>query len=210
MNRSIVALVTAVLLGVSVVASAQVTGGVKAGVNIANMTFEQAGNTLTPSSRTVFTGGAFAEFGVLPHVSIQPEALFTMKGAEYSLSGLPSMPVGTAKMKCTYLDVPVLVKVDVPTTGAFVPYLYAGPNFGFLLSAKVSSDMSGSLLEEDVKKDMKSTDVGIAFGGGVRFGKLLAEVRYVRGLTNVLKAGDLVAPPTFRNHGIQLMAGIRF
>lgn len=211
MKKWIVCFTCGALLAGAGVASAQVTGGVKGGVNFANMSFSGGGGGGgSPGNRTAWMAGGFVEIPIAKHLVIQPEALFTMKGTEYSGDFAGTGGTGVATTKLNYFDMPVLLRVDVPTTGTVAPFVYAGPNFGFLLSAKATATAAGTQQEEDIKSDLKSTDVGIAFGGGLRFGKVMAEVRYIYGLTNVIGATASAGGATAKNRVIKVIAGVRF
>jgi len=208
MNTGIVCLACVAVLAGSAVASAQVTGGVKVGLNAANMSVSQAGISNSPGNREALVAGGFLEIPVVRRVAIQPEALFTMKGSESSFN-VPGVS-GSSVVKLTSLDVPVLLRVDVLTHGTVIPYAYAGPNIGFLLSAKSHATVSGTVHDEDIKGDLKNTEFGIAVGGGVRFGRLLAEVRYTHGLTNVLTDTASGGGVKITNHAIAVIGGARF
>ncbi len=204
MNKRGVLVVCLALLGWSAVASAQVTGGVKGGLNFANMTFSGGTGTSSSGTREAWMAGGFVAIPIAKHVTIQPEGLISLKGSETTEIG------GTATVKFTYFDVPVLVRFDIPTSRRVVPYLYGGPNLGFLLSAKVAAVTPSGTHEEDVKGDMRSTELGIAAGGGLQFGRVLVEARYVQGLTNVLTDAAAASGTTLRNRVIKVIGGVRF
>lgn len=215
MDKRIVSFVGVAVLAVSAVASGQVTGGLKVGLNDAGMsqTPEPTDGSVTLSNRQVLLAGGFFEVPLARHIAIQPEVLFVMKGRRVSINQAGLTADSTAKF--TSLDVPVLVRVDVPTRGAITPYLYAGPNIGFVLTAKAVTTLSGSVTtpgtsqETDVKDTLKSTEVGVAVGGGVRLGRLLAELRYTRGLTNIL-ADPGSSGVKVTNHALAVIGGVRF
>ncbi len=210
MRKRIVCLAVGIVLACAAVCSAQVTGGVKGGINFANMSLSGGGVTVSPGNRTAWTVGGFVEFPVARHVALQPEVLYARKGAATSLDFTSiGGTSGSATIKMDYIDVPILFRVDVPVQGAVVPYVYGGPNVGFLLSAKTLATASGAgQQEEDIKSEMKSTDFGIAFGGGVRFGRAFLEARYVMGLQNVVNAPD--ANESAKNHVFKILCGVRF
>jgi len=208
MNSRVVCLACVAMLACGATASAQVVVGAKGGLNIAGMSLGGDASNLNLSHREVWMAGGFVEIPVARRVAIQPEALYTMKGAEYSAPS-PGGAIGVATLELSYLDVPVLLRVDVPTAGTVVPYIYAGPNVGFRLSAKAASTIGSAHQEEDIKSTTTSTEVGIAFGGGVRFGRVVAELRYTQGLTNVV-ADAASSSATAKNHGFQVIAGVRF
>ncbi len=203
MLKSLFPLACALLLLTVPPANAQtIGGGVKAGIDFANISSSGGGVSVSPSNRTGFIVGVFADLPVAPHFAIQPEALYVMKGASLALDVIGFSGTGTVKFD--YLEIPVLAKVSVPTSSEAVPYVFAGPTFSFLLRAKATAT---GFPDTDVKSDFKTTDVGIAFGGGVQFGMFLAELRYTLGLTNIDNTNSGI---TEKNRALAIMAGIRF
>ncbi|MBT8210736.1 MAG: PorT family protein, partial [Eudoraea sp.] len=100
--------------------------GVRGGANFATITGDDTDNL--DSRIGLFLGGT-AEFEVVADkFAIQPELLYSMQGSEYS----DSDGGFDGRFKLDYLNVPVMAKVYV-ADGFF---LEAGPQIGFLLSAK--------------------------------------------------------------------------
>lgn len=148
--------------------------------------------------------GGFVRFNISKTFAIQPEVLYTMKGAKFN-------PIfhggGTERweFKLSYLEVPVLVKFMIPTPGGVKPNLYAGPALAIKLSYKVKAEGGGVTVEEDVE-DMKDTDFGIIVGAGVDIGKLMIDVRYVLGLTTIVDDAE----DDVKNGVVSLMIGFSF
>ncbi|MCU4176501.1 porin family protein [Carboxylicivirga sp. N1Y90] len=170
-------LVIVAVLAISASSFAQVKFGVKAGTNIASITGDD-GEGL--DSRTSFVFGGFAKFELSEKFAFQPELLYSMQGAAGSES-YEGVNVDVT-MKTDYLNIPLMAKYYV--TEGFS--LQAGPQVGFLLSAKFKMEANGQEEEEDIKDQMKGVDFGLNFGAGYEldFG-LGFDVRYNLGLTNV-------------------------
>ncbi len=153
--------------------------GIKAGVNMANVNGSDVKDT---STLTGFTGGLFLGIpaGTL---SIQPELLFSMDGTK----------LGDAKENLNYMEIPVLVKYNFPSTKA-TPYLFVGPVIGVLMSAKATAGG----VSEDVKDQFKSSDFAGTVGAGLDVGKLSFDARYNFGLTKITKNGSDVKTGAFR------------
>ena len=149
-----------------------------------------------------FNGGVLANFGINDMISIQPEVLYSMKGAKYDGIG------NDTKTNLGYIDVPVLVKVATGATGLFFE---AGPQVGFLLSSKAESGG----VSVDFKDYTKSVDFGYAAGLGFQAesGPMVG-LRYNGGFTKVGKDGSLggltVAAAETRNSAFQLYVGFLF
>ncbi len=198
-----------------------VSYGIKAGMDIADNYGDYAEGLDT---KVGFIGGAFVEYMAAPQFAVQLEALYAMKGAK--VSGVD------AKFKTDYIEFPLLLKFMIPTQGNIKPNLYVGPALGILTSAKVSVDVSNLVLSNqaslDVKDIYKSTDFGIAFGGG--FGAamqtfmLTFDVRYTLGMTKIIdpdgfnefngyQPGDtdyLTESPDLKNSNFSFMVGVAF
>ncbi len=161
--------------------NAQMQIGPKAGLNIANFVGDDANFFgIDLESRTGFTGGIFFMFQFSSLFAIQPEAYYTMKGA--ILSGENS----DITWSLDYIEVPVLLKLIIPVEGSNIrPSVFAGPSVGFNTTAKIKSESE----EQDIKEDVKSTDFGLVFGGGIGFmvgkNELGVDIRYILGLSSI-------------------------
>ena len=158
--------------------------GVKGGLNVANLTGDEDEDN---SSKVGFHVGGFVEIKVSDKFSVQPELLFSTQGtqAEYSESGVSFK----SKINLSYLNIPVMAKYYVAEGFS----LEAGPQIGFLTSAKYKIESEGNEVEADGKDDFESVDFGVNFGAGYDFTENLSVgLRYNLGLSNVYKteAGD--------------------
>ena len=148
--------------------------------------------------------GGFVRFNVSKVFAIQPEVLYTMKGAK--IEGIiPREGIFRLEYKLSYLEVPVLVKFMIPTPGSVKPNLYAGPAVAIKLSAKGKIEALGETVEEDLE-DMKDTDFGLIVGAGIDFGKLMVDLRYVLGLTTLSDEADVPV----KNGVISISVGYSF
>jgi len=144
-------------------ASAGVRFGLKGGANVAVVNGEIGAAIEDWKSTFGFCGGIFLELNFGRVLTIQPEVLYTMKGAD----------TGTGKLKFDYIEIPILLKVRIPT-GSLHPFIFAGPAFGFNLKA---------VLEGIEIEDMPTADYSAVFGGGLQLGRSIhLDVRYTMGL----------------------------
>jgi len=151
------------LLVVPQTASAGVKFGIKGGANIANVNGEFMEGLENWKSTIGFCGGIFLELNFGRVLTIQPEVLYTMKGAD----------TGDGKLKFDYIEIPVLLKLRIPVSSVH-PFVFAGPAFGFNLKA---------LIEGYKIDDMPSSDYSAVFGGGLQLGRSVhIDVRYTMGL----------------------------
>ncbi|HEY9006089.1 porin family protein [Ohtaekwangia sp.] len=165
------------LISVGAFAQAQLAIGIKAGPNFANLnTSESVGTNY--KNRTGFHAGAFALIK-FSKIGIQPEVLFSQQGSTFKYSGSPDL-----KANFSYVNVPILVKLY---TIAGIN-IHAGPQFGFLTSAKAEDydSTTGKVTEQSIKNDIKKSDVSLALGLGwdLPFG-LTIDGRYNLGLSDI-------------------------
>lgn len=152
----------AICLFVAVVgANAQIGFGIKGGLNFANVDIKDAAEN--PDSKTGYHFGAFAEIGA-GGIAIQPEVLFSVKGAK--------------DLDFSYVEIPILLKKNF----AKILNVHLGPQFGFL--TKAEADVLGEKV--DVKEELKSSDISAVVGAGVNLpAGLTGGVRYVFGLSDI-------------------------
>jgi hypothetical protein len=150
-----------------------ISGGVKAGLNLANQKYSGDGISLDTKTKPGLHAGVFALFLLNEKFGIQPEVLFSMQGSRWDFGG------DDAKLKFNYIAIPVLFRYNITDMIS----VHAGPQFGILASAKIE-DEDGD--EEDIKDSFKGTDFGAAGGAEVELPNGLGfGARYVIGLSNI-------------------------
>ena len=165
-------------------AAAGVKFGIKGGANVANVNGNFADNVSNWKSRIGFCAGIFLELNLGRILTIQPEVLYTMKGADATLE--EGVLTGTGKLRFDYIEIPILLKVRIPT-GPVHPFVFAGPAIGFDLKATFE-DITGD--SSDVNTANK-VDYSAVFGGGLQLGGAIhIDVRYTLGLRK-LEVPDL-------------------
>ena len=193
-----------VLLLIAVVAAGftanaqEVKFGAKAGLNIASISgdTDDLGNT---SARTSFHVGAVAEITISDKFAIQPELVYSTQGTKLELREAD----GT--MKLDYLNVPVIAKFYVAEGLS----LEAGPQIGFLMSAKLKAEYGGETEETDIKDELeiKSVDFGLNFGAGYKLDNgLNFSARYNLGLSEISKNENIDS----KNGVFQISVGYMF
>lgn len=184
------------------------TFGVMAGVNLAKV----SGDGLTSAdNRTGFLGGIFVTLHVTNSFAIQPEAIYSQKG--FSDNSVPSADV-TAKLD--YIDIPVLLRYDIPVVGPIRPFFVAGPAFGLQVKcaieasgeeASASVDCDG-LQDTEVEFRKKTFDLSGMFGAGLDFHlgghTLMLGARYEHGFS------DVVEDAAVKNRTWSVVAGLGF
>jgi len=186
--------------------------GVKAGLNLSTLTGDVAYYDV--KSKAGFHVGGFVEFKITDKFSVQPELLYSAQGAKLRYSSVDefSSTIDKQNIKLGYLNIPVMAKYYV-IKGLSIE---AGPQVGFLLSAKNEFNYSSYITEqysstgeEDIKDDLKSIDFGFNFGAGYEFTEnIFVQARYNLGLTSVFEDADGDFDP--KNGVLQLSFGYKF
>jgi Outer membrane protein beta-barrel domain len=205
--------------------SQSISGGLRAGLNIANQSISigslpQGVNATTPKldSKVGFQIGGYLKIMTSEKFGIQPEVVFSQMG--YNQNTTESISNGNLTFKLNekniaslgYLSLPVMLRYNI--TENF--NLQAGPQLGILLSASGTTEISGAPVgsgitngskTEDIKKGYNDIDFGGAFGLGVDFGKFNAGARYYLGLSNLLKDVPSGFDIKGTNNSIQVFLG---
>lgn len=159
-----------------------------------------------PDARTAVLVGANFEAQVGDLIYLQPEIFYTEKGAKFITTSTGAVAEDTLK----YIQIPILLKAKFDVgRPEFMPYIFFGPNFGFLISA--TRDISG--VESDITTQIAALDFAADLGIGAEYGvaegvALFANARYSLGLTNIL---ETPAPgSSVRTMGIQGIGGLKY
>lgn len=189
MNRKL--LVFAALFFSTVGLQAQVSYGVKAGVNFAQTAVSNTGVSVSASSLTSFNLGAYIDAPVAANFSFQPGISLQGKGGKYAIApivvddDLISIG-GEAKVNLMYLEVPLNFVYYLPTGNSGKFFVGAGPYAGLGLRAK-TGDKSNSFSDAG----LKTLDVGLNFLVGFKLNNgFLINGCYGLGLTNMDKETD--------------------
>jgi hypothetical protein len=185
-----------------------VHAGLKGGASIAS--FHGADDD-DDDWRTGFTAGAFLTYRFHRYVALQPEFVFTQKGAKASIS---DDEVGTidADAKLDYFELPLLLRIMAPLgrSGSNMPYAVLGPTVGFESGCEVEGKAAGVSMSFDCSEldaDVKSVDYGAVFGGGWTFPVYSAQVsldgRYVLMLSDFDESDE-----TTKNQSFAITLGV--
>ena len=185
--KNLIGLITAILFtGVAIgqhgnAPAGHVNLGIKGGVNAYNVHND---------NDTKYDTKAGFHFGLLGHIhfdsqfAIQPEIVFSGQGAK----------IGDTNYNLNYVNVPVLFQYMFDNGFR----IQAGPQVGFLITAKSKNDN----VTTDNRDDLKSLDFGLSFGASYIFPPtgFGIDARYNLGLSNINKDSDVNST----NRGIQL------
>ncbi len=202
---------------------AQLSLGLRGGLNFGNVYTTDALNALTPDFQYI-NGPSIAgvlEYGFSDNFAFQTELAYTRKGfktnvgTDINLFNVP-LPVGvTAESRFNYFEVPLLAKVkfgDEVVHG----YITAGPTFGYASSGRLVT-RANALIEFKVSDTNINLDainyerfevggsVGAGIGFNTSFGELFADARYTHGFTELYDIP--IVEEKIKNKGFALSIG---
>jgi len=204
--RSIGAFFLALALSAGSVApvQAQVMGGPRLGVSISSLS---GGGIADRESRTGLIAGWAFEFQRGERWALQPEFHYWEKGGSSTLLGV------TGERALSYLEVPVLFRLDLSQGSNITPRLLVGPAVGINLTCRETlsaGPFSGERdCEDGTTTPIKALDLGATGGlgvaletaGGLTF---VADGRYTVGLVDIIEDANV------RNRGFALTLGLNF
>ncbi|UEG51039.1 PorT family protein [Ferruginibacter lapsinanis] len=157
--------------------------GIKGGLNLTNLYVD---NVKDENIKPGVNAGFYAKIPVTKNFSVQPEILYSMKGAQMNYNNL--LGSGKYRFNLDYLEVPVAAVINVAKNFN----IHAGPYAAFLLSAKVQDvDKNGNIngATELNKDNFESLDYGVFGGVAFDVGNVTIGGRYTYGLKEIGKAG---------------------
>lgn len=179
----------ALLLGLALPMSSQAQSPVDLGVRggLTQATFygdDVSSNDFRPG----FTGGVFLNYQVNEVFAVQPEVLYSVRGAKNHFSETTSPDLEDIRVRQDVIEIPVLLKLSAPTAPV-TPRLYVGPALGFVTNSEV----------DGVDADDSFTDVDFSgvVGGEIAYAldkgplsEIAVDGRYNLGLANLGDANN--------------------
>ncbi|MGE3614398.1 MAG: porin family protein [Gemmatimonadales bacterium] len=193
MQRFITGATALTLLVAGAPAAAQSSVGIKAGASFGNI----SNKGVLPGSlgtRTGVAGGIFLGTGS-SLLSLGVEGLYAQRGLRTDEN------IADAETRLDYVDLPLYLKVQAPVP-ALSPFAYAGPQISF--EVKCAQADGGPCAADPARK--KTTFAGV-IGGGIRFGMLSVEGRYLYGLTD-LDIDTVTNSESYRDRTFMLLLGL--
>jgi hypothetical protein len=207
-------LVILLATAVSLTSAQKISGGLKAGINLASWhgddVEDMTGGDL--KRKLGFCGGGFIAFRLGKVVILQPEVLYSQKGARQREEFLDE--VIKVWYKLNYLEIPICIKLMIPVQGKVKPNLFLGPYFGVMITdPRGKVEIDGLTMEEDLE-GVKDTDFGMVLGGGVDIGlgkgKMVFDVRYTLGLTTIIEYELFEENIDLKNNAFSFLLGYSF
>lgn len=167
----------AALIFLSIGAKAQFTLGLKGGLNVSKIN----NDNLSESTVTGYQFGAFARIG--KGFYLQPEMYVGSKGGQFNFDSNGTNTGGSAKVRFTSLDVPLLLGESFGAKSLNFRIM-AGPIYSYILNTDQSFSDNLSEAYKDLGNYNNST-LGYQAGAGIDLGNISLDARYEGGLTQL-------------------------
>ncbi|MEL1241661.1 porin family protein [Flavobacterium flavipallidum] len=181
--------------------------GIKGGLNFSNLYTDDVDDN---NMLTSFNAGLYLNLPISTAASIQPEFNFSRKGSELVYDN--AFATGTTRLKLNYLEMPVLLKLNV--TPNF--NIHFGPYAAYLIDGKATNETNnGSFnFEENISNDdLNKWDYGLSGGIGFDFASTSLGIRYNYGLQTIGKEktfnGSTYTFPDSKNSSLSLYVGFK-
>ena len=212
---------------------AQVTMGIRAGVNVASYAFDfgssiPANQQPNVNSITGLTVGIPVEIMISKRFAIQAELNYIQKGfgskstSSGSSGGTTFSFSSEGKNVIDWLELPILAKAKFGSANG-VGWLFFGPSFGYGLSGKGTGTSTSTIngvtktstetSTLDFKRDGHSRlDIGVNIGGELTYSNFFFDARYQLGVTNMFREDDGSSNKDIKGttRGLGLSVGYRF
>lgn len=185
--------------------------GVKGGLNFSNFYSDEIDDQ---DLRIGYQGGLFFKAQLLEFLAIQPEVLYTTRGATTKYDNFITGEADFTQ-KLDYIQIPVLAVVNLTDN----LNIHAGPYAAYLLNAEVSNDAENqnfNFVEGLNESDFERLDYGLSAGVGLEFDLINFGARYDIGLNeigDVNESGNTVISNAFndtKNANFSLYFGLTF
>lgn len=181
--------------------------GIKAGANFSNLYVADVSNE---RMKVGFLGGLFGKFPVSRGFSIQPELLYSVKGARDIYNNFVQGS-GEYRFNLGYMELPVLAVVNISKNFN----IHGGGYAAYLVNANVKDVNSNGTIKGAAElnaDNFNRWDYGLAGGIGFDIENLSLGARYNYGLAEIGKSGSLSGDLTrsSKNAGFSIYMGLGF
>lgn len=186
--------------------------GPKVGINLTHVMYDGSGESFYNNNQIQLSShfGVFTEFILSDYISLQPELLYSVKGAQFDLAGEDFY---RSSYIYKYLSLPLIIKYYVTEEIT----VEVGPQVAYLLSAKnvetseiFVTGLGREAASIDIKGNMQEYDLGVTAGiGYLTKSGFYISARYNLGMMNTFK-DDPDITDTLKNGAAQLSFGFSF
>jgi hypothetical protein len=188
------------MMATAFVTQAQIRVGVKAGTNLSSQYRSDVGGSELFSLHAFkgFHVGLVAETKLLKNVYVQPQLLFTHKGAR-----LNNFEGTYTRVKQNYIDLPLNLVYKIPVSFGKL-FAGAGPVIGYGFGGKI--EQNGQSQKLYATNNWKHLDVSANATAGIELNNgLFGSVSYQRGMKDIYK-GDM----NVKNRSVSVSIGYMF
>jgi Outer membrane protein beta-barrel domain len=165
--------------------------GVIAGVNLANLSIEDAHGL---DLRSTFAAGGVVDFSVSDRFGIRVEPMFLSKGAKATQRNAYWSTIDGVWFDLDYIEVPVLARFHLVDTGPG-GFLLAGLGFGFATGQNVELQQGTANETVDFQDVFSSFDLSLTLGAGfsvpVGEQRMTFDTRFAMGLLDINEGGTV-------------------
>jgi hypothetical protein len=181
--------------------------GIKGGLNLTSLYVD---NVSSEHMKAGFNAGIFAKLPITKGFSIQPELLYSVKGAKDTYGNFIQGD-GEYRFNLGYMEMPVLAVINLAPNFN----LHLGGYAAYLVSANVKDVNDDGTIEgaTDLNTDnFRRWDFGLVGGLGFDIQNFTIGARYNYGLSEIGKSGNLSGDLTknSKNAGASLYVGVAF
>lgn len=162
--------------------------GAEGGLCFSNLRGDLSAYNTGLSTHLGIVGGLFAQIELNQVLSLRPEVLYSQEGTAFSSPGT---------MDLSYLEVPVLLRIDLPLP-SLRPGIFAGAAIGFNTLAQAGPPGGPVPLS-----GVNGTEESLIFGAGLDLDRFSFTGRYQMGLSDIGASKS-------QNGALQLMVGYFF
>jgi len=183
---------------------------VQGGLNLANITNTNDGQTEKNNILPSFNVGILGRYSLLPRLSLESGILFSGHGSKAETYFYSNSNYVKTRFNPYYIQVPLNAVIKIPIQRGSNIFFNAGPYAAigitgkskqevkvgpFITSTtnniKFSNDDPFTSQQDDAAYDkLKRFDFGLNFGGGFDFGPVIVKVNYGLGLTKINSTED--------------------
>lgn len=157
---------TLIVMAVAIVmpSKAQVSFGVKGGLNFTNMSFDKGSIDDILKNKTGFFAGLTVRVSLpVPGLAIDGSALYDQREGDVEVyTGFSDNDKSTEKLKSQSIQIPINVRYEIGLGESANVFIFAGPQFGFNIGDK-TKDLWNDAAEWRLKTSNFSANVGLGF-----------------------------------------------
>ena len=176
------------------------------------------GAAFDKKKRVGLNAGVFLNIPLAGALSLQPEAHYSQQGVTYESNLSSTAP--TASFKIDYVEVPVLLRIDIgPKASSIHPILFGGASGAFRISCNVTatsastsltracSENTTSTSADPIKKYDASAIAGAGFAVNAMGRAYALTLRYTQGLSSISTDNGGSSP---KNATLSILLGLGF